>query len=191
MTGRSNGAVTTGGCASPPTGEANRLRPVAEPPDVQQLVAATSALVADLHRVVEALEALHPGRKFTPDGHLVGSLGEVAAVALFDIQLHNASNKGCDAVCPDGRTVEIKATYGSRGVAVRQSSHGIADALVVLKLSKDGSVEVVFNGTYGVAHALVQDKPAASNGQVSMRLSSLRALDASVPAGDRVPRRSS
>jgi hypothetical protein len=157
--------------------------------DVEQLVAATSALVADLHRVVEALESLHPGRKFTPDGHLVGSLGEVVAVALFDIQLHNASNKGCDAVAADGRTVEIKATYGSRGVGVRRSSHGIADALIVLKLSEDGNFEVVYDGPYALAHTLVRDKPNASNGQVSMRLASLRSLNSGVEDCDRVPRR--
>ena len=73
---------------------------MSEAADAEQLVAATSALVADLHRVVDALEQLHPGRKFTPDGQLVGSLGEVAAGALFDIELRNATNKGCDAVTP-------------------------------------------------------------------------------------------
>ncbi len=82
------------------------------------LVAATSALLADLHRVVEALELLHPGRKFTADGHLVGSLGEVAAVAMFDLTSHNASNKGCDAIAADGRTVDIKATYATKGAGV-------------------------------------------------------------------------
>jgi hypothetical protein len=162
---------------------------VTEAQTVGQLVAATSALVADLHGVVEALEALHPGRKFTPDGHLVGSLGEVAAVALFEITLHNASNKGCDAVTRVGRNVEIKATYGTGEVRVRRSSHGIADDLLVLKLSKDGRVEVVFNGPYAVAHRLVADKGDTSNGQVPMRLSRLRALNATVPDGERVPAR--
>lgn len=157
--------------------------------DAADLVAATSSLVADLHRVVEALEALHPGRKFTPDGHLVGSLGEVAAVALFDLTLRTASNKGCDAITGDGRTVEIKATYGNNSVGVRRSSHGIADALIVLKLSKDGGVEVVYNGPYALAHTLIEDKPSTSNGQVSMRLGRLRALDATVPDDARVPGR--
>ncbi len=34
--------------------------------------------VADIYRAVRELEANYPGRKFTPDGHLVGSIGEVA-----------------------------------------------------------------------------------------------------------------
>ncbi|WP_155253486.1 DUF6998 domain-containing protein [Bradyrhizobium japonicum] len=35
--------------------------------------------VTDIYRAVAELEALYPGRKFTPDGHLVGSIGEVIA----------------------------------------------------------------------------------------------------------------
>lgn len=162
---------------------------VTDADDVSQLVEATASLVRDLHRVVEALERLHVGRKFTPDGHLVGSLGEVAALALFDITLHTSSNKGCDAVTPHGRMVEIKATYGADGVNVRRSSHGVADDLLVLKLSKDGGVEVVFNGPYSVAHTLIVGKKDTSNGQIQMRLSRLRALNKTVPDTDRVPAR--
>ena len=157
--------------------------------EVALLVEATAALVRDLHGVVESLEALHPGRKFTPDGHLVGSLGEVAALALFDLTLHTSSNKGCDAITPNGRMVEIKATYGAGGVSVRRSSNGIADDLLVLKLSKDGGVEVVFNGPYSLAHTLIVDKNYTSNGQGQMRLSRLRVLNRTVPDAERVPAR--
>ena len=40
-------------------------------------------LLASLYRIVERLEVLFPGRKFTPDGHLVGSIGEVIAARMF------------------------------------------------------------------------------------------------------------
>ena len=45
----------------------------------------TAELVAELHAITAELESLYPGRRFTPDGHLVGSLGEVTAADLFDI----------------------------------------------------------------------------------------------------------
>lgn len=35
--------------------------------------------VAAIYLAVAELEGLYPGRKFTPDGHLVGSIGEVVA----------------------------------------------------------------------------------------------------------------
>ncbi len=39
------------------------------------------SLVQELYSIVDRLEELFPGRRFTPDGHLVGSIGEVLAAA--------------------------------------------------------------------------------------------------------------
>ena len=74
-------------------------------------------LVAELYRVVNELEGMFPGRHFTLDGHLVGSLGECLAAHHYGLQLLPASSPGVDAVC-DGRHVEVKATQGAR-VALR------------------------------------------------------------------------
>jgi len=41
------------------------------------------ALLDSLYGSAERLEALFPGRKFTLDGHLVGSIGEVIAAYMF------------------------------------------------------------------------------------------------------------
>ena len=41
--------------------------------------------VADIYRAVQELEADYPGRKFTPDGHLVGSIGEVIAAETLNL----------------------------------------------------------------------------------------------------------
>lgn len=35
--------------------------------------------IRELYKLVAQLEALSPGRPFTPDGHMVGSLAECAA----------------------------------------------------------------------------------------------------------------
>lgn len=148
--------------------------------------ARTAVLVDQLHAIVEELEEMHPGRKFPLDGHLVGSIGEAAAEFLFELSLVSASSTGHDAVAADGRKVEIKATYGTRGVAIRQTSHGTADALVVLKLSRSADVnhEVVFNGPLDVA--LGAAGPVGSNGQSSMSLTRLRALNESVAPRARI-----
>ena len=45
------------------------------------------APVTDIYRAVANLEQLYPGRKFTPDGHLVGSIGEVIAAEYFGLPL--------------------------------------------------------------------------------------------------------
>ena len=68
-------------------------------------------LIAELYGLVDELEAMFPGRKFTPDGHMVGSLGEAIAAHHYGLDLMTMSNEGYDAVI-DGRKVEIKATQG-------------------------------------------------------------------------------
>jgi hypothetical protein len=152
--------------------------------------ARTATLVDQLHAIVEELEEMHPGRKFPLDGHLVGSIGEAAAEALFDLTLVATSSTGHDATAGDGRKVEIKATYGARGVAIRKTSDSAAAALIVLRLSRSSGVEheVVFNGPLAVAAQAAG--ATQSNGQAPMSLSRLRALNQTVPAADRVRRRS-
>jgi hypothetical protein len=66
------------------------------------------APVTDIYRAVANLEQLYPGRKFTPDGHLVGSIGEVIAAEYFGLTLHSMSKAGHDAFDDDGNEVQIK-----------------------------------------------------------------------------------
>jgi hypothetical protein len=108
----------------------------------------TMELVEQLHAIVNELERLHPGRKFPLDGHLVGSLAEAEAEAMFDITLRPASTLGHDAVVnTDRRPVEIKGTYGTSGVALRTTSHDAAVSLIVLRLSRrvGDPPDVVYN----------------------------------------------
>jgi hypothetical protein len=74
------------------------------------------AQVAAIYRAVSELQALYPGRKFTPDGHLVGSIGEVVAAEALGLTLHRASYPGHDAFDANG-DVQIKMT-GGRSVAL-------------------------------------------------------------------------
>ena len=53
---------------------------VREPVDWEEV----KGLLDQLYAASGRLEALFPGRKFTLDGHLVGSVGEVIAAYLFD-----------------------------------------------------------------------------------------------------------
>lgn len=123
------------------------------------------------------------------DGHLVGSLGEAAAEAMFAVHLVPAGSPGHDAIADDGRTVEIKATYGDFGVGLRSTSHDGAAALIVLRLSRQSGHphEVVYNGP--LANVLQAAGPAQSNGQARLGLHPLRELDIEVPEPLRVPRR--
>ena len=63
--------------------------------------------VQRLVEIVAQLEAEFPGRHFTLDGHLVGSIGEVMAAYYYGIELYAASTEIHDGEV-DGKKVQIK-----------------------------------------------------------------------------------
>lgn len=139
-------------------------------------------LVRRLYSLVAEFEALFPGRKFTPDGHLVGSIGEVIAAHRYGLALAPASSESHDGSATDGRLVEIKATQGNTVALRAEPEH-----LIVLHLNKEGQATEVFNGP----GALVWTSCGAmqKNGQRPVSLSRLRKLMEQVPAGQRLPAR--
>jgi len=137
-------------------------------------------LIAGLYEIVSELEAIFPKRHFTPDGHLVGSLGEVLAAYRYGLRLLPASSPQHDAETRDGKLVQIKATQGKR-VALRSEP----DHLLVLKISEDGSFDEVFNGPGPLAWKHVGIRQ--SNGQSSVSLTKLRNLMEQVPPEARLP----
>jgi hypothetical protein len=124
--------------------------------------------VAQIYRATDALEALYPGRNFTPDGHLVGSIGEVIAAEALGLTLYPMSRRGHDAYDRDGE-VQIKMTAGE-SVAM----YATCDRLVVLKILSPEEAEIVYDGT----GQPVWDKAGKiqKNNQRSVRLSRLRAM---------------
>ena len=139
-------------------------------------------LVQRLYALVAEFEALFPGRKFTPDGHLVGSIGEVIAAHRYDLRLFPGSSKSHDGAAQDGRPVEIKATQGNTVALRAEPQH-----LIVLHLNKEGHATEVFNGP----GALVWANCGAmqKNGQRPVSLSRLRKLMEQVELCQRLPSR--
>lgn len=136
-----------------------------------------------LHAIVRRLEERFPGRKFTLDGHLVGSIGEVWAAHFFDLELLPPSMKAHDAVTRDGRRVQVKATQGD-GIDIASEP----DNLIVLRLNREGGAEVVYDGP-GHEPWFAAGKPSPMRGERRLALVKLRALQAQVPEGARLPRR--
>jgi hypothetical protein len=124
---------------------------------------------------------MFPGRHFTPDGHLVGSLGECLAAYHYELELLPASSPGADAV-KQGRNIEIKATQGQR-VALRSGP----EHLLVLRLEREGGFSEVYNGPGDLVWNEFKGKSKPSNGQYQISLSRLAALMRGVPSELRLP----
>lgn len=138
-------------------------------------------LVVRLYDLVQELERLFPGRRFTPDGHLVGSIGEVLAAHHYGLELCRGSEPVHDAKTEDGRCVQIKATQGKR-IGLRSEPA----LLLVLELRRDGSFGEVFNGPGRVAWNATGRQQR--NGQSPIAVSKLRRLMESVPNEARIRR---
>lgn len=111
------------------------------------------------------------GRPVSPDGHLVGSLGEIFASAQLGISLASPSNKGFDAVDAQGNKVEIKTTTGK---SISLSAAGTeATRLVVVLLDRTGEASIAFDGPAQAVWDMAG--PAQKNGQRQISLSKFRA----------------
>lgn len=126
------------------------------------------APVAKIYEAVEELSALYPDRPFTPDGHLVGSIGEVIAAEALGLTLYPPSQPGHDAYDNSG-DVQIKLTAG-KGISMYAS----CDRLVVLSIVSPAEAEIVYDGP-GMP-AWERASKMAKNGQRRISLARLRSL---------------
>lgn len=142
-------------------------------------------LIPELYAVVAELEAAAPGRSFAPDGHLLGSIGEVIAAARYGLELTTASTKGIDAHTSTGQPVEIKCTGGGGSIALR-GEVPVTDELhlLVLTIAKDGMATTIYNGPAAPVWAAAGR--VQSNGQRKISLSELKRQQLQVPDGERL-----
>jgi hypothetical protein len=124
--------------------------------------------VADIYRAVADLEKLYPGRKFTPDGRLVGSIGEVIAAEHFGLTLYGMSKAGHDAFDANG-DVQIKLTTGNS-----LSMFTDCTRLIALRIVSPEQAEIVYDGPG--APALAAAGSMQKNGQRKIALTKLRAI---------------
>jgi hypothetical protein len=125
--------------------------------------------VAIIYRAVAELEKKYPERKFTPDGHLVGSIGEVVAAEALNLTLYpTMPHPGHDAYDANG-DVQIKMTAGN-GVAM----YSECSRLVVLVIVSPEEAEIVYDGQGKDAWA--KAGKVRKNGQRFVSLAKLRDL---------------
>ena len=140
-------------------------------------------LIKQLYSTVSELESMFPGRHFTPDGHMVGSIGECLVADAYGLKLEKASNKGFDAISSNGTEVEIKATQ-SKSVAFRSEP----EHAIIIKILPNGTFEEAYNGPGNIIWEQFSGKRLPSNGQYQISLNKLKALNEQISESSRVPR---
>ena len=139
------------------------------------------AKIQELYAIVAELETLFPGRHFTPDGHLVGSIGEVLGAYHYGLDLLPASAKTHDATNKEGKLVQIKATQ-RKLVGIRSEPQ----YLLVLGINEQGESEEIYNGPGKLAWDAAGKMQ--KNGQRMISKTKLHALMKTIKHVDRLPR---
>lgn len=127
---------------------------------------------------VNALETMFPGRHFTLDGHLVGSLGEVAAAYHYGIELFPPSTERHDGFVGN-RNVQVKITQTDNVLIGEEPEH-----LIVLYLARTGKIYEVYNGP-GAIPWKTTGKPD-KRGCKHLRVNKLMSLDGKIKPEDRI-----
>ena len=136
-------------------------------------------IIQDLFETVRELELRYPGRKFSIDGHLLGSLGEVIAAEHYGLTLLPNSYEKHDAKDKQGRMVQIKATQINR-IAISSEP----DYLIVIQITPDGNWSEIYNG----AGSRVWNNAGKmqKNGQRPISIAKLRALMENVQENEKI-----
>ena len=135
--------------------------------------------IRELYEITRELEDQFPGRRFTPDGHLVGSIGEVLAADYYGLTLLPNSTETHDALSDDGRSIQIKATQINR---ISISSE--PDYLIVIQITERGAWKEIYNGPGAVVWN--NAGKLQKNGQRPITLAKLRSLAAGIPESERI-----
>lgn len=134
-----------------------------------------------IYAITGELEALYPGRHFTPDGHMVGSIGEVIVADAYGLEILTASAKTHDARAQDGKMIQIKATQRDR-IAISSEP----DYLIAIRIHSDGSYEEIYNGPGNLVWQAAG--PMQKNGQRSISTAKLSNIAKTVCKDDRITR---
>lgn len=140
---------------------------------MEQAIHELPNLIQRLNEIVFRLEELFPPRRFTLDGHLLGSIGEAVAAYCYGLELCPASTKGHDAIASEDRRVQIKLTQRS-AVAI---SHP-CDHLLVLRMARKTGFEEIYNGDGARVWSIIKDN-AETGRQRSLSVSKLLELNRS------------
>ena len=133
--------------------------------------------IRDLYQSVEELNSAFPGRKFTPDGRMVGDIGEAIASLKFDVILDERSKKDWDGfrINKDGkkRKVQIKTTQKNETYHKKPPHDG---DLLVFKINKDGSYECCYDGPAGKVWKALEHRKADVTGAKIIGLDKLKEI---------------
>jgi hypothetical protein len=142
--------------------------------------------LAGLFTAVSMLQEAYPGKPFTPDGRLVGDIGEVVASLAYALTLNEGLTKHHDAITDDGRHVQIKTTFGT---TLTFPVHHVPDYYLGIRMNRDGTFEEIYNGPGHLIQEQLSGRKPTKTGLHGGLMAMLKRLNQQVPDSERIPKR--
>lgn len=145
--------------------------------------------IKNIYEAVNELREAFPGRRFTPDGKMIGDIGEAIGKILYNLELDEKSRKDWDGWWIDGlgnrREIQIRATQCNTTYLKPPPDKG---TLLIFKIDKEknGDYSVVYNGDIGLAWDYVKHQKSKEK---TISLNDLNKLQQKVVPEDMIPRR--
>lgn len=130
--------------------------------------------IKELWKIVARLEDTYKsdGKKFTVDGHLLGSIGEVYAKEKFNLRLLPNSEKSHDAIDDEtGKKYQIKITQRNK-VGLRNEPEN----LIVIKINEDGKPSVIYNDLGKPIWEMIKHKTAQQKSISLIQIENIKAI---------------
>ena len=133
--------------------------------------------IRGLYLSVVKLQAAFPDKPFTPDGRMVGDIGEAIAALQYDVILDKKLRKHWDSYLIDAlgkkHEVQVKTTQKNETYLKKPPHEGY---LIVFKVFSNGKWECCYEGKImRVWHSLANQQPD-STGAKFIQLERLRRL---------------
>ncbi|MBU4274724.1 hypothetical protein KKE19_02825 [Patescibacteria group bacterium] len=134
--------------------------------------------IRNLYKSVVELNNAFPERKFTPDGRMVGDMGEAIASLKFHVILDEKSKRDWDGCRINKnhkeRKVQVKTTQKNETYLKKPPCDG---DLLVFKINNDGGYECCYDGSIMKVWKSLKDKNPDINGAKFIKLSKLKKLN--------------
>ncbi|WP_415857825.1 DUF6998 domain-containing protein [Leptospira weilii] len=130
--------------------------------------------------MVSSLQIDHPGKKFTLDGILIGSIGEVYAEYKYGLMPLKSGTKIHDSQ-KGNIFVQVKTTQRKSIVIAHKPKH-----LIVLKLKEDGEFQEIYNGKGNRVWNLIKNRKVPKYGYYSISINQLSEVMRQVPLKEKI-----
>lgn len=143
---------------------------------MDQLDKLKSAIV-DLYLAVKKMNAAFPDKPFTPDGRMVGDIGEAIGAIKYGVILDKKLRKHWDGyridAIEDKREVQIKTTQKDETYLKKPPHDG---DLLVFRISENGDWECCYDGEIMKVWNSLSKQNADSTGAKIIKLRKLKKL---------------